>query len=477
MEATAAIAQPDPLLPPHRPSARPPLFPTAASKYDFVKVRVWLPGGQSYILSRFLVARMLTAAAVVGGGGSQNKAPPGAAGRPPSARASILGGASGSAAVRAALALKKRLVDAGRLDVSQAELQAELFSVLEEGEGGEGGGGGHDGGNVPAAAADAADADADADATAATHPTPPPPPPGAEGSALSPPLRPTSLAALPPRDRFAAVARFFAARRPLVVLLCTPPLPCGPGAGLGRDLAARLNLPPAVQADLLAACVEGGEGGGAGGGVPAPAPAGPPPWWAVVPPHPGPSAPSALAGAFLAQAAALAAALGPDLARGVWDGKALVLEGCALDPLAFAAAVGVGSGREGKEGEAAGGRRHQPPPPPIILPVLVRLTDADRALLAWEACERDPVRLLRGEAPGGLVDGEGRAPPLLLSHPLPPPSLSLSLPFTPGPRRLLWRAYRPGVPAGRPASLCGGASGRRGRARGDAVAEEKSKKR
>jgi 2-phosphoglycerate kinase len=55
------------------------------------------------VLSRFLVARTLAAAAV-----------------PP------------AKARKAALALKKRLVDAGVLDVGQEDMERELFAVLEE---------------------------------------------------------------------------------------------------------------------------------------------------------------------------------------------------------------------------------------------------------------------------------------------------------------------------------------------------------
>jgi len=66
---------------------------------------VWLRGGRHYsILSRFLVARTLTATAAI----------------------------SPAKARKAALALKKKLVDAGTLDVAQEEMEATLFGVLEE---------------------------------------------------------------------------------------------------------------------------------------------------------------------------------------------------------------------------------------------------------------------------------------------------------------------------------------------------------
>lgn len=72
------------------------------SKYDFVKVKVLLRG-HSYILSRFLVQRML---------------------------ALILVGYRDS--LKIALALKKRLVDANRFEVTHEEMEAELFSLIEE---------------------------------------------------------------------------------------------------------------------------------------------------------------------------------------------------------------------------------------------------------------------------------------------------------------------------------------------------------
>lgn len=66
------------------------------------QVRVWLANDHYYILSRYLVARQLTAAT----------APP-------------------KAARRAAAALKKALVDAGALDTSADDMEAALFGVLE----------------------------------------------------------------------------------------------------------------------------------------------------------------------------------------------------------------------------------------------------------------------------------------------------------------------------------------------------------
>ncbi|KAI9246267.1 hypothetical protein BDA99DRAFT_527261 [Phascolomyces articulosus] len=74
-----------------------------SSKYDFVKVRVHLPNEHYYVLSRFLLSRMLTAARIDYGH-----------------------------ALRIALDLKKRLVEKSQLDVSQKDLQKELFGLLKQ---------------------------------------------------------------------------------------------------------------------------------------------------------------------------------------------------------------------------------------------------------------------------------------------------------------------------------------------------------
>ncbi|KAG2222279.1 hypothetical protein INT45_006958 [Circinella minor] len=75
----------------------------SSSKYDFIKVRVHLHNEHYYVLSRFLLSRMLTAARIDYGH-----------------------------ALRIALDLKKRLVEKSQLDVSQADLQKELFRLLRE---------------------------------------------------------------------------------------------------------------------------------------------------------------------------------------------------------------------------------------------------------------------------------------------------------------------------------------------------------
>ena len=73
------------------------------SKYDFVKVRVWLGENWKhyYVLSRFLLSRMLTAARV-----PQRKA------------------------IQIMTQLKKSLVDNNELDVSQRALEAALFDLM-----------------------------------------------------------------------------------------------------------------------------------------------------------------------------------------------------------------------------------------------------------------------------------------------------------------------------------------------------------
>jgi 2-phosphoglycerate kinase len=76
-------------------------YPTPSSKYDFVKVKVWLED-HYYILSRFLVSRVLNVTKVDQGD-----------------------------AVKIALELKKRLVDKGNLNCTQAEMENQLFQILQ----------------------------------------------------------------------------------------------------------------------------------------------------------------------------------------------------------------------------------------------------------------------------------------------------------------------------------------------------------
>ncbi|KAL0400937.1 UNVERIFIED_CONTAM: hypothetical protein Slati_4123600 [Sesamum latifolium] len=76
-----------------------------SSRYDFVKVKVWL--GESadhyYVLSRFLLSRMLTVTKI-----------------------------PNHVAIKIALELKKLLIDNSLLDVSQSDLEANLFKALLE---------------------------------------------------------------------------------------------------------------------------------------------------------------------------------------------------------------------------------------------------------------------------------------------------------------------------------------------------------
>ncbi|KAF5193931.1 2-phosphoglycerate kinase [Thalictrum thalictroides] len=85
-------------LPPKR-SAR-----NASSKYDFVKVKVWLGDNADhyYVLSRFLLSRMLTVTKI-----------------------------PNHVAIKIALELKKLLIDNSLLDVSQSDLEANLFKLME----------------------------------------------------------------------------------------------------------------------------------------------------------------------------------------------------------------------------------------------------------------------------------------------------------------------------------------------------------
>ncbi|KAL6778942.1 hypothetical protein ACKKBF_B19380 [Auxenochlorella protothecoides x Auxenochlorella symbiontica] len=143
----------------------------AGSKYDFVKVRVWLGEDQAhwYTLSRFLISRTLTVTQI-----------------------------PADKAVRIALAVKKDLVDRGRLDVSQEELESALTSAL------------------------------------AIH--------GVGAHHL---------------PRYRTVSAFFQRRAPLIVLLCGTA--CTGKSTIAQLLASRLNLPNVLQTDLLMEFFRGSE--------------------------------------------------------------------------------------------------------------------------------------------------------------------------------------------------------------------------
>ena len=75
----------------------------SASAYDFVKIRVWLGEGHSYVLSRFLVSRTLTASLI-----------------------------NFDVAVKVSLEVKKALVDSDMLEVTQAQLEETIFRFLRQ---------------------------------------------------------------------------------------------------------------------------------------------------------------------------------------------------------------------------------------------------------------------------------------------------------------------------------------------------------
>ncbi|ESQ31790.1 hypothetical protein EUTSA_v10004229mg [Eutrema salsugineum] len=87
-----------------RPFSSVPSSPrNASSKYDFVKVKVWLGDADHYyVLSRFLVCRMLTVTKI-----------------------------PNHVAVKISLELKKLLIDNSLLDVSQSDLETSLFKLME----------------------------------------------------------------------------------------------------------------------------------------------------------------------------------------------------------------------------------------------------------------------------------------------------------------------------------------------------------
>uniref|UniRef100_A0A0D9XAK6 2-phosphoglycerate kinase n=1 Tax=Leersia perrieri TaxID=77586 RepID=A0A0D9XAK6_9ORYZ len=91
--------------PPERAAAFASPSRNASSKYDFVKVKVWLGDNADhyYVLSRFLLCRMLTVTKI-----------------------------PNHVAIKIALELKKLLVDNSLLDVSQTDLEANLFKLMEK---------------------------------------------------------------------------------------------------------------------------------------------------------------------------------------------------------------------------------------------------------------------------------------------------------------------------------------------------------
>jgi len=82
--------------------SKPKKHRSSVSKYDFIKVLVYLSGEHYYVLSRFLISRMLTATQV-----------------------------DYYHAVRIALDLKKKLVDDNILELSQKELEKNLFNIMK----------------------------------------------------------------------------------------------------------------------------------------------------------------------------------------------------------------------------------------------------------------------------------------------------------------------------------------------------------
>ncbi|XP_011018342.1 PREDICTED: uncharacterized protein LOC105121415 isoform X2 [Populus euphratica] len=135
----------------------------ASSKYDFVKVRVWLGDNADhyYVLSRFLLSRMLTVTKI-----------------------------PNHVAIKIALELKKLLIDNSLLDVSQSDLEANLFKLMERRGYGE-----------------------------------------------------------EYINRYKMMTRFHHQRVPLVILVCGPA--CVGKSTIATQLAQRLNLPNVLQTDMV----------------------------------------------------------------------------------------------------------------------------------------------------------------------------------------------------------------------------------
>ncbi|KAL6847707.1 hypothetical protein ACP4OV_022495 [Aristida adscensionis] len=141
----------------------PPHNRNASSKYDFVKVKVWLgdDAHHHYVLSRFLLSRMLTVTKI-----------------------------PNHVATKIALDLKKLLVDNSLLDVSQSDLEANLFKLMEK---------------------------------------------RGYGKEYI--------------DRYKMMTRFHHQRVPLVILVCGTA--CTGKSTIATQLAQRLNLPNVLQTDMV----------------------------------------------------------------------------------------------------------------------------------------------------------------------------------------------------------------------------------
>ncbi|GAB2265440.1 hypothetical protein Dimus_000495 [Dionaea muscipula] len=135
----------------------------ASSKYDFVKVKVWLGDNADhyYVLSRFLLSRMLTVTKI-----------------------------PNHVAIKIALELKKLLIDNSLLDVSQSDLEANLFKLMERRSFGE-----------------------------------------------------------EYINRYKMMTRFHHLRVPLVILVCGTA--CSGKSAIATQLAQRLNLPNVLQTDMV----------------------------------------------------------------------------------------------------------------------------------------------------------------------------------------------------------------------------------
>lgn len=135
----------------------------ASSRYDFVKVKVWLGDNADhyYVFSRFLLSRMLTVTKI-----------------------------PNHVAIKIALELKKLLIDNSLLDVSQSDLEANLFKLMER---------------------------------------------RGYGKEYI--------------DRYKMMTRFHHQRVPLVILVCGTA--CVGKSTIATQLAQRLNLPNVLQTDMV----------------------------------------------------------------------------------------------------------------------------------------------------------------------------------------------------------------------------------
>ncbi|KAI8540265.1 hypothetical protein RHMOL_Rhmol09G0249500 [Rhododendron molle] len=226
-------------------------IPKASSKYDFVKVKVWLGDNADhyYVLSRFLLSRMLTVTKI-----------------------------PNHVAIKIALELKKLLIDNSLLDVSQSDLEVNLFKVITKFE-----------------------AQAFIICFMALEEVPQLMERRGYGEEYI--------------NRYKMMTRFHHQRVPLVILVCGTA--CVGKSTIATQLAQRLNLPNVLQTDMVYELLR----------TATDAPLASSPVWAR-----DFSSSEELITEFCRECRVVRKGLAGDLKKAMKDGKPIIIEGIHLDP-------------------------------------------------------------------------------------------------------------------------------------------------